>query len=65
MSDLDDVNEPDLDDDDDVAGHLRMTPDQLAGGLSPREVLDDAAERAAGSDATTAATSPDDAGSPG
>lgn len=34
------------DDDDDVAGHLRMRPDQLAEGVTPRQVLMTAADDA-------------------
>ncbi|MFN8016710.1 MAG: hypothetical protein U0P45_01165 [Acidimicrobiales bacterium] len=46
------VPEPDDDlDADDVAGHLRMTPDALAAGLTPGAAAAEAAER--GTDAPT------------
>lgn len=32
-------DEPDDTDDDDVAGHLRMTDEQLAAGTTPREAM--------------------------
>lgn len=40
-----DLPDPDLQDADDVEGHLRMTDDQLASGATPAEVLAQAAEQ--------------------
>jgi hypothetical protein len=36
--------EPDLEDADDVEGHLRMTEEQLETGATPKQILAEAAE---------------------